>query len=81
MKESKQRSILKAVSWRIIATSTTFILAYWVFKGSGCEDVLQKSSLVAGLELFLKLIIYYFHERFWLRISFGKIRRGFQVDQ
>jgi len=75
MKESKQRSLLKAVSWRIIATSTTFILAYLVLKESGCQDVLQKSSLVAGLELCLKLIIYYFHERLWLRVSFGKTRR------
>lgn len=75
MKESKQRSLLKAVSWRLIATSTTFILAYLVFKESGCQDVLQKSSLVAGLELCLKLIIYYFHERLWLRVSFGKTRR------
>ena len=56
-KESKLRSILKAITWRMIATGTTFILAFFVFSGTGCDDVLQKSSIVAGLELVIKLAI------------------------
>jgi uncharacterized membrane protein len=67
-RESKLRSILKAITWRVIATGTTFTLAYTIFSGSGCEDALQKSSLVAGLELVIKLVIYYFHERIWQSI-------------
>lgn len=73
-KESKLRSILKAITWRVIATGTTFTLAYAIFSGSGCEDALQKSSLVAGLELVIKLVIYYFHERIWQSIPLGTIR-------
>jgi uncharacterized membrane protein len=76
-KESRLRSILKAVSWRAIATATTFTLAYTIFSGSGCEDALEKSSLVAGLELVIKLVIYYFHERAWQAIPRGTIRSVF----
>lgn len=73
-KESKLRSILKAITWRAIATGTTFTLAYSIFSGSGCEDALQKSTLVAGLELVIKLVIYYLHERAWQSIPRGTIR-------
>ncbi len=76
-KESRLRSLLKAISWRVIATLTTFTLAYTIFSGSGCEGALEKSSLVAGLELVIKLFIYYFHERMWQAIPRGTIRRAF----
>ena len=74
MKESKLRSIIKAISWRFIATSTTFLLAYLIFSNGQCEDALEKSSIVAGLELVIKLIIYYGHERLWQNIPRGTIR-------
>ena len=74
-KESKTRSILKAITWRAIATGTTFTLAYTIFSGSGCDDALQKSSLVAGLELVIKLVIYYFHERAWQAVPRGTFRQ------
>ncbi|MCB0565448.1 MAG: DUF2061 domain-containing protein [Phaeodactylibacter sp.] len=77
-KESKLRSILKAVTWRLIATGTTFTLAYFVFSGTGCEDVLQKSTIVAGLELVIKLAIYYLHERAWQSVPRGTVRHIFK---
>ena len=73
-KESKLRSILKAITWRLIATGTTFTLAFFIFSGTGCEDVLQKSSIVAGLELVIKLAIYYLHERAWQMVPRGTVR-------
>ncbi len=76
-KESRLRSVLKAISWRCIATMTTFTLAYVIFSGSGCEGALEKSTLVAGLELVIKLFIYYFHERMWQAIPRGTIRKTF----
>ncbi|MFT5167199.1 MAG: putative membrane protein [Saprospiraceae bacterium] len=75
--ESRLRSILKAVSWRAIATSTTFLLAYFVFSSVECADVLEKSFTVAGLEVVIKLIIYYLHERAWQMAPRGSIRKMF----
>jgi len=60
-KESRLRSIFKAITWRLLATTTTFLLAYIVFSSTKSPDVLEKAGLVAGLELVIKLIIYYFH--------------------
>lgn len=74
-KESKLRSIIKAVTWRLIATGTTFLLAFFVFSGTGCEEVLQKSTIVAGLELVIKLLIYYLHERAWQMVPRGTVRQ------
>ena len=76
-KDSKLRSILKAITWRVIATGTTFTLAYTIFSGTGCEDALAKSSLVAGLELVIKLVIYYLHERAWQSLPKGALEKAF----
>ena len=65
---------MKAITWRLIATATTFTLAFFIFSGTGCEDVLQKSSIVAGLELVIKLAIYYLHERAWQMVPRGTVR-------
>ncbi len=74
-KESRTRSILKAISWRVIASTTTFLLAYFIFSNSDCEDVLEKSTYVAIAESVLKIIIYYFHERAWLMAPKGSVRK------
>ena len=72
MKDKPIRSIAKAITWRVIATITTFSLAYFVFQED--EYVLQKASLVASAESILKLIFYYLHERGWEYFSLGKTR-------
>lgn len=69
MREKKIRSLAKGISWRIIATSTTFILAYVVFRDD--ELVLQKAGALAALEFILKLFVYYLHERAWLYVLWG----------
>ena len=74
-KESRTRSILKAISWRLIASATTFTLAYLIFSNSECDDVLEKSSMVAIAESLIKLVIYYFHERAWQMAPRGSIRK------
>jgi uncharacterized membrane protein len=66
MNESKIRSILKAVSWRIFASIDTFLIA-WLISGS-----VSTSSWIAGLEAFTKVFLYYFHERLWNKISWAK---------
>ena len=65
-KESRLRSATKAVSWRFWATVTTMVLVY-VFTGT------VKIALAVGcLEVVVKIVIYFLHERLWDRIRFGK---------
>jgi uncharacterized membrane protein len=67
--ESKTRSVIKAFTWRIIATLTTVIIAYYI---TG-ETVVALS--IGAIEFFTKFIIYYIHERLWLLVPRGSIRK------
>ena len=64
--ESKRRSILKAVSWRFWATITTAILVY-IFTGK-----IEIAAAIGGLEVILKLLLYFVHERAWNNVNYGK---------
>ncbi len=64
--ETNGRAIAKTISWRIIATFTTAVLVY-IFVGR--VDV---AAAVGGLEMIAKMILYFFHERGWNYIHFGK---------
>jgi uncharacterized membrane protein len=70
-KESPTRSIIKAISWRVIASGTTFILAI-IFFGNDPQAV-EKATGVAVAESFIKMALYYLHERAWINITWGKI--------
>ena len=63
---TKGRSLVKACTWRFLATLTTSILVL-VFTG---ELILAFS--VGVFEVVLKLLIYYAHERIWDGIKWGK---------
>lgn len=70
-RESRVRSILKTLSWRIIATTTTVTIAYFVF-----GDI-SNALKVGGIEFFAKMAIYYFHERLWQMVPRGSVRGWF----
>jgi len=65
MKVTKLRSLLKAISWRIVGTLDTMALG-WIITGSPIMGL-----KIGALELVTKFILYYFHERIWLRFKFG----------
>ena len=65
--ESNMRSIMKSITFRILATITTMILVYVFFRR------LDLAAVIGGLEIVLKLVLYFFHERAWDRVSWGKI--------
>lgn len=53
-------SLAKAFSWRIVATLTTALIAY-VITGE-----MDTAIMIGSIEFFLKIGIYYAHERIWL---------------
>ena len=59
------RSLAKTITWRILATLTTMLLV-WIAFGE-----IEKAVGVGLIEFFIKMIIYYGHERAWARISWG----------
>ena len=65
-KEAHLRSILKAVSYRLLAAIATGTIAY-VFTRR-----LDISLGIASIEAVAKIVCYYIHERFWSFIKFGQ---------
>ncbi len=65
-RESHKRSLVKAVTWRVIATLVTFLVAYLLT---------GEIAIAAGIGLVdsaIKFFAYYFHERTWEKIQFGR---------
>lgn len=73
--ESHIRSILKGITWRIIATSTIIVIAYFT------TGDLELAFTIGGLEFFIKLGLYYLHERLWLKVPSGTIRKIFSIKK
>ncbi len=59
---------MKTLSWRSLATLVTFTVA-WL--------VTRKFTLAAEIgvaDTLIKLGVYYFHERLWIRVKFGTLK-------
>jgi len=58
-----KRHIAKTITWRIIGTLDTMIIA-WIITGS-----LEWGLTIGGIEVFTKMILYFLHERAWYKFS------------
>ena len=64
--EHIQRSLLKTISWRIVGTIDTILIS-WIITGT-----LTLAFSIGLVELVTKMVLYYFHERAWNKINWGK---------
>ena len=71
MEMDRKRSIVKTLSWRVLATTDTFIIAYLVTYFILGEAEPGIAGTIAGVEVMTKLFLYYFHERGWAQITWG----------
>lgn len=67
LEDSHFRSIIKGITWRITGTIDTMVMAFIV------TGQLSNAIKIGLVEVCTKLILYYLHERFWNRISYGRI--------
>jgi len=65
-RESAGRSAAKALSWRLLGTVTTSTIVF-MFTGKW-----SLSLTVGGLELVSKTGLFWFHERLWDRLTYGR---------
>jgi len=66
MSERFSRSVAKGISWRIVGSIDTFLIAFLItghFKAAGG---------IAAVEVFTKVLLYALHERIWLRVPWGR---------
>lgn len=64
--ETKRRSIVKAITWRTLGTIDTIVIAYLL------TGEIKTALSIGGIEVFTKMILYFFHERIWNMIKWGK---------
>ncbi|WP_339893135.1 DUF2061 domain-containing protein [uncultured Algibacter sp.] len=64
--EKPIRSVVKSLSWRTIGTLDTILIS-WVITGK-----LDLAFSIGGIELVTKMFLYFFHERLWNSIKWGK---------
>jgi len=75
------RSLAKAFSWRAVGTLDTLILSYVLITYLGPlvgmdpeasnAEILETASYIALAEVATKLVLYYLHERFWVKLGWG----------
>ncbi len=73
--DSKKRHIAKTITWRIVGTIDTMILA-WVISGDPIIGL-----KVGGAEVVTKMILYYLHERAWYKLDFGLKQRRKRIQE
>ena len=66
MSVKKSRSLIKSLTWRIVALITTFISIYIV---SGKLSVAWAGTFLTNG---INFILYYLHERAWNKTSWGR---------
>lgn len=64
--ESYKRHIAKAITWRIVGTIDTMLLA-WLISGS-----IEIGMKVGLFEVITKMVFYYLHERVWFKLNLTK---------
>ncbi len=62
---SVKRHLAKTISWRIIGTIDTTLLA-WIITGDPLVGL-----KIGGVEVVTKMVLYYLHERVWHKYNFG----------
>jgi uncharacterized membrane protein len=66
--ETRRRTLLKSVSYRIVGGLVTMAVAY------GATGKASAAAAIGLLDTFLKLGVFYGHERLWLNIEYGRIK-------
>jgi len=56
------KSVMKAISWRIVGTIDTMVISYFI------TGKLTMAMTIGGVEVFTKVLLYYLHERLWAHI-------------
>jgi len=67
-----KETLYKTISWRVLASIMTFVISGVIL------DAFDEIALYIALtESVTKFILYYFHERLWIKLPLGRIRNYF----
>ena len=66
MIETRKRSLVKSIIWRIICIAVSIITAYFLTRK------VDLSVAIGTTYNAITMVLYYFHERLWNRLEWGK---------
>ncbi len=64
--ESRSRSLTKTITWRLTGSGSTFLIS-WAITGNAAI-----AGTILGIHFVTNTVLYYFHERIWNKIKWGK---------
>jgi uncharacterized membrane protein len=65
MKERASRSITKALTYRLWQSLNTFLISLVV------TGKIELAVTIVSIEVMIKIVVYFFHERIWNKIKWG----------
>jgi len=68
--DTRSRSLVKSITWRIVSIVVLVTVTYFII-----GDV-KKTTWITIIFQTILAALYYFHERAWGKISWGKVREG-----
>ncbi len=63
----------KTISWRVMATVITLLISGSILG----KNAALAATVIAVTELISKTILYYFHEKAWLKVNRGNVRETY----
>jgi uncharacterized membrane protein len=66
MNDTKTRSLVKTITWRVTGSGATFAISYII---SGNVAI---AGSIAIVQLISNTILYFLHERVWNKIEWGR---------
>lgn len=66
MEESRYRAITKALTYRFWQSVNTFIISFIV------TGKLEFAAAIVSIEVIVKVVVYFLHERIWNRVGWGR---------
>ena len=73
-KELKRRSVVKTLVWRIIGIVWTWVGAYFILIRipPSYETAAMVATLIVVYHHSTRMVMYYFYERLWASIAWGR---------
>jgi uncharacterized membrane protein len=65
MKETRKRSLLKSISWRLICILVSILVSFFL------TDKWDLAVAIGTTYNVITMILYYFHERIWNMVKWG----------
>ena len=65
---TRLRTIVRSVTWRVVATAITFVVSYLITEHA------TTAGGIASIDAIVKMVAYYYHDRAWLKIKWGHFR-------